>query len=146
MDCSNNADVIVFSVFNQETNHCADTPIGTYITPVSDFVNGYLQQYQVRMQDQGVDDYATPEVATYLQCTGLEIDGVTYYYQIGCADGTTQKMAVHMYSDQDCKSRATVSGIESMDASAIQVRVCFLPLIVYNHLLCSSSHLSCFFL
>ena len=65
----NNVDMIVFSVFpNGYKTMCTDDPMGTYMTTVPTFVGAYLDQLEANAQDQGIDDYETPESAQFVEC------------------------------------------------------------------------------
>lgn len=120
---SDDVDVIVFSVHAQGYKQCADQPVGTYITPVPNFLEGYLKHYQQIQQDKGYDDYELPEAAQYAYCTRTVKNGNEYWLQMGCSDGTSQKLAVNIYSDNTCTTRSTVNGYDdaNIDVSEIQV-------------------------
>ena len=119
---SNNADVIVFQVFDEAYNHCGDDPVGTYITPVPYFVQGYLQQEAQDMYDQGYD-YQMPEVSQYAYCTPYQTENQILYFQLGCSDASNQELAVNIYEDNACTVRSQVDGYDdsNIDVSAIQV-------------------------
>lgn len=114
--------MIVFQMYN--SNYCSDSLLGTYVTPVPEFVNGYLQEKQQQMQDMGADDYEFPDVSQYTSCTPFQIQGVYYYFQMGCADDSSRKLAVNIYSDKDCTTRSAVDGYDdsNIDVSDIRVR------------------------
>jgi len=120
---SNNVDVVVFSVFEHGYKQCSDDPMGTYITPVNIFLNGYLQSYAQEEYDQGYDDYVTPDSAMYLDCVQQQVSGKNYWFQIGCTDGTSQSLSVNIYSDNTCTTRSVVDGMDdsAIDVSDIQV-------------------------
>jgi hypothetical protein len=121
---SNNVDVIVFSMHAKGAQkHCADDPIGTYIAPVPYFVQGYIQDYAQDMEEQGYD-YEYPAVATYISCTAFTIQNQQFYFQLGCADGTSQALAVNIYTDKACTTRSVVDGYDdsNIDVSEIKVR------------------------
>ena len=107
----------------QGYKQCADQPVGTYITPVPNFLEGYLKHYQQIQQDKGYDDYELPEAAQYAYCTRTVKNGNEYWLQMGCSDGTSQKLAVNIYSDNTCTTRSTVNGYDdaNIDVSEIQV-------------------------
>lgn len=130
---SNNVDVIVFSVHEEGSNQCVDEPQGTYVTPVPNFMEGYLQQYLQTQQDKGYDDYTHPDSADYVYCTRVVKNGEEYWLQIGCADGTSQDLAVNIYSDNTCSKRSTVNGMDdaNVDLSDIQVRRFMLFIILF---------------
>jgi len=115
--------MIVFSIFAQGYNLCIDDLMGTYITPVPTFVDAYLQQLEANEQDKGNDDYATPDSATYTQCTRIEIQNKEHYVQLGCTDGTSQSVSVNIYTDNTCETRSEVDGYDdaNIDVSDIQV-------------------------
>ena len=54
---------------------CTDEPMGHYTVPVPTFVNAYLDQEESDAEDQGLDDYATPDIAQYTECTGVQVNG-----------------------------------------------------------------------
>jgi len=125
MSYSDNVDVIVFSMHEHGyQKQCMDDPTGTYIAPVPYFVDGYLQEIQMEMEEQGYEDYQAPDVAQYVSCTPFVIQNVQYYFQLGCADGTSQALAVNIYEDNTCTKRSVVDGFDdtNIDVSAIQVR------------------------
>jgi hypothetical protein len=122
--CSNNVDVIVFSVYEHGYKQCSDEPMGTYISPVPNFVEGYLGYHMQSMQDKGYDDYETPDVAQYTECTRIVIQNEEYWLRLGCADGNTQSLSVNIYSDNTCTQKSEVDGYDdsNIDASGISVR------------------------
>jgi hypothetical protein len=123
---SNNVDVIVFTVHPRGyQKQCSDDPMGTYVAPVPYFMNGWLQEIVMEMSDQGYD-YQVPSAAQFIGCTPYQFNGQQYYFQLGCADGTTQALAVNIYSDNTCTTRSLVDGYDdsNIDVSALQVRSC----------------------
>jgi hypothetical protein len=120
---SNDVDVIVFSVFEHGYKQCSDDPMGTYITPVATFLNGYLQQFAQEEYDQGLDDYVTPDAAQYTDCVAQEVSGRYLYFQVGCSDGTSQSLSINIYTDNTCTTRFLEDGYDdsAVDASEIQV-------------------------
>mmetsp|Transcript_40621 Transcript_40621/g.85016 ORF Transcript_40621/g.85016 Transcript_40621/m.85016 type:complete len:375 (+) Transcript_40621:269-1393(+) len=108
----NGNDQIMYSMFEQSSNHCVDTPIGTYIASVPAFVDAYLEQAADNAADAGQDDYAYPAMADYLECTATQINGVDYYLQLGCNDDDTSLLAVNIYSDADCTEHSVVDGYD----------------------------------
>ena len=88
------------------------------------FLEGYLEEYAQAMADKGNDDYVVPDAAQYTACTPFESRNTYYYFQIGCADGTSQELAVNIYSDNTCTTRSEVDGIDdaNIDVSELQVR------------------------
>jgi len=121
---SNDQDVIVFSMHEHGyQKQCTDDPTGTYIAPVPYFLDGYLKDIAQEMEDQGYE-YQAPDVAQYIECTPFVIENVQYYFQVGCADGTSQALAVNIYEDNACTTRSVVDGFDdsNIDVSSIQVR------------------------
>jgi len=120
---SDNVDVIVFSVHEEYYKQCNDDPIGTYITPVPNFLQGYLQYYMQIQEDKGYDDYELPEVADYAYCTRVVIQNEEYWLQIGCSDGNGLSISVNIYEDNTCTTRSVVEGYDdaNIDVSEIQV-------------------------
>lgn len=120
----NNVDVIVFSVHEEYYKQCQDDPIGTYITPVPNFLQGYLQYYMQIQEDKGYDDYQLPEVADYAYCTRVVIQNEERWLQIGCADDNSLSIAVNIYDDNTCTTRSTIEGgydDANIDVSEIQM-------------------------
>jgi len=118
-----NVDVIVFSVHETYYQQCQDTPVGTYITPVPIFLQGYLQYYMQIQEDKGYDDYELPEAADYAYCTRVVIQNEEYWLQIGCSDGNNLSISVNIYSDNTCTTRSVVDGYDdaNIDVSEIQL-------------------------
>jgi hypothetical protein len=75
----------------------------------------------------GQDDYVYPDAAQYVSCIPYETNRGYYYMQLGCADSTTQAIAVNIYQDNQCTKRSVVDGYDdaNIDVSAIQVRHSF---------------------
>jgi hypothetical protein len=121
---SNDVDVIVFSVHENGYKQCSDDPIGTYISPVPYFLEGYLQYYTQIQTDKGYDDYELPESAQYAYCTRVVIENQEFWLQMGCTDGTSQALSVNIYTDNTCTTRSEVDGYDdaNIDVSEIQVR------------------------
>ena len=121
---SNDVDVIVFSVHEQGYKQCTDSPVGTYITPVPNFLQGYLQYYLQIQEDKGYEDYELPDAANYAYCTRIVIQNEEYWLQIGCTDGTSQSISVNIYTDNTCTTRSSLDGYDdsNIDVSEIQVR------------------------
>lgn len=115
---------MVFTVHEHGYKQCSDDPMGTYISPVANFLDGYLQYYQQIQQDKGNDDYALPDSAAYADCTMVEKNGVAYWVQVGCSDESNKAVAVNIYSDNTCTTRSSVNGYDdaNIDVSDIQVR------------------------
>jgi hypothetical protein len=116
--------MIVFTMHpNGYKKQCQDEPLGTYIAPVPTFVGAYLDDMASEMADVG-QDYEYPAVSQYVYCSPFVIENVEYYFQLGCADGTTQALAVNIYKDNTCTQRSTVEGgwdDSNIDVSEIQV-------------------------
>ena len=121
---SNNVDVIVFSVHTEAWNQCVDDAEGTYITPVPNFMEGYLTQYLQTQQDKGNDDYALPDASQYVYCTRVVKNGEEYWLQLGCADGTSQELAVNIYSDNTCTTRSSLDGMDDANVDVSEMQVC----------------------
>lgn len=53
------------------------------------------------------------------------ITPLQYYLQLGCADGTSQAVAVNIYSDNTCETRDVQDGYDdaNIDVSEIQVGI-----------------------
>lgn len=115
--------MIVFSVHAQGYKQCTDEPVGTYITPVPNFLQGYLEYYLQIQEDKGNEDFELPDAANYAYCTRAVIQNEEYWLQIGCSDGTTQSLSVNIYSDNTCTTRSVVDGYDdsNIDVSDIQV-------------------------
>jgi hypothetical protein len=90
---------------------------------VPNFLEGYLQYYTQIQEDKGYEDYELPDAANYAYCTRMAINGEEYWYQLGCSDGTSQAIAVNIYSDNTCTTRSSVDGYDdaNVDVSEIQV-------------------------
>jgi len=121
----NNVDVLVFSVHEEYYKQCQDSPIGTYITPVPNFLQGYLQYYQQIQEDKGYDDYELPEVAQYAYCTRIVIENEERWLQIGCSDDDALSIAVNLYEDNTCTTRVTTN--DGYDDTNIDVSEINLP-------------------
>jgi len=104
-------DQVKFDMYEKSYKHCSDTPMGTYLVPVSIFVNAYLNQLTNNAADSGVD-YEVPEVAAaYAQCgMGPKINGYQYYYQVGCSDSNPLALAVNIYEDDTCTTLSDKDG------------------------------------
>lgn len=111
-------------MFQNGYNHCTDEALGTYIAPVNEYMQGYITQKAQDTEDQGYD-FEEPEVAQYVFCTPFEIENKIFYFQLGCADGRTDKIAVNIYEDSACTTRSIVDGFDdsNVDISAIQVSI-----------------------
>jgi len=77
------------------------------------------------MEDQGYEDYELPEVAQYAYCTAMEIQNKMYYFQMGCADGESQGLAVNIYEDNTCTTRSYVEGYDDANIDVSELQVCF---------------------
>ncbi|KAL7462681.1 hypothetical protein ACHAXS_005385 [Conticribra weissflogii] len=107
----NSNDVIVYSMYNQQSNHCTDAAIGTYAASVPTFVNAYLEQLQNNANDSHVD-FAYPEMADYLDCTYRQVNGRDYYLQLGCSDVSSRALAVNIYEDGQCSKASSLDGYD----------------------------------
>lgn len=127
-----NVDVIMYSLYEKGYEHCSsDTVLGTYITPVGDFVDGYLDQRAQALADKGYEegDYEEPEVAQYKECTPFQMQNNQYLYmQLGCSDVNNQKLAVNIYEDNTCTQRSTsADGYDDSNIDASGIKVCNVP-------------------
>ena len=115
--------MIVWQLFENGYKQCADTPIGSYVTSVPNFLNGYMNQKAQDADDQG-QDYEYPEVVQYIACTAYEINKNNYYLQFGCSDETTQAVIVNIFDDNACTKPSSLdrSAVADLDVSPIQVR------------------------
>ena len=122
---SGNEDVIVFSVHEEGYKQCTDDPTGTYITPVPNFLQGYLKYYMSIQEDKGNEDYELPDAAQYAYCQRMVIQNQEYWLQMGCTDGDSQSLSVNIYEDNTCTTRSTVDGFDdsNIDVSEIKVRI-----------------------
>jgi hypothetical protein len=120
---SNDVDVIIFSIYENGYKQCSDTALGTYVTPVPSFMQGYLNQKAQDTEDQGME-FEWPSAAQYAYCTPFMSNQVYYYFQLGCSDSSNQEIAVNIYDDNTCTKRSAVEGLDdaNIDVSAIQVR------------------------
>ncbi|KAL7567318.1 hypothetical protein ACA910_015692 [Epithemia clementina (nom. ined.)] len=118
-------DVIVFELFANGDQCGGDHMVGTYYTPVPYYMQGYMDEVAQKNEDRGIDDYVEPDVAQYQYCTPKEYNGQMVYLQLGCADNTTKSIAVNVYKDNTCETRAPNSyGTDdaNFDISEIQVK------------------------
>ena len=86
--------------------------MGTYVTSVDTYINGYLDQMEANAQDGGVDYYA-PAMADYVNCTYGEVNGVGYYLQVGCNAQNPLGLSLNVYDDEYC-----TNPVSSVDASS----------------------------
>lgn len=123
---SNDVDVIVFTVHEHGYKQCSDDPVGTYITPVPNFMEGYMKYYSQIQQDKGNDDYELPEASEYAYCTRTVKNNNEYWIQMGCSDVSTKSLAVNIYSDNTCTTRSSKGGSDdaNIDVSDLQVSWC----------------------
>mmetsp|Transcript_22662 Transcript_22662/g.47111 ORF Transcript_22662/g.47111 Transcript_22662/m.47111 type:complete len:385 (-) Transcript_22662:372-1526(-) len=122
----NSNDVIVYSMYAQQSRHCTDSAIGTYAAAVPTFVNAYLDQLQNNANDSHVD-FTYPEMAAYLDCTYRQVNGKDYYLQVGCADDGSQALAVNIYEDGQCTKASTWNGYDDANVPvdlSIEFRKC----------------------
>lgn len=119
----NEVDVIVYTVHQKGYKQCTDNPMGTYITPVATFLEGYLEYYTQIQQDKGYEDYELPDASQYVYCTQTYVNGEEYWLQMGCSDSTSQSIAVNIYTDNTCTTRSSVQGMDdaNVDVSEIQL-------------------------
>lgn len=111
----NNLQQIMYSMYAKSYNHCSDTPIGTYVTTVENYVGGYLDQMTANAYDEGVD-YYYPDMASYANCTYEELNGVGYYLQVGCSGGdassssstSSSGLSVNVYDDATCTNPVSI--------------------------------------
>ena len=112
----NNLPQIVYSMYAKSYNHCSDSPIGTYVTTVENYVGGYLDQMMANAYDEGVD-YSYPDMASYVNCTYEELNGVGYYLQVGCGGGDASSssstgsrsgLSVNVYDDATCTNPVSI--------------------------------------
>jgi hypothetical protein len=107
----NSNDQIMYSMYEQYSNHCTDTPTGVYVTSVPTFVNAYLEQLADNAADSG-EEFNYPNAYNYLSCTLKEVNGVNYYLQLGCNDDSSSMLAVNIYSDAQCTTPSVVNGYD----------------------------------
>ena len=119
----NGVDQVKFAMYEKSSKHCNDSPMGTYLTPVSTFVNAYLNQLVNNAADEGNEDYEVPEVAAaYAQCgMGARINGIQYYYQVGCSDTNPLALAVNIYEDEYCTTPSKT--VEGYDDSNMEIDI-----------------------
>ena len=118
----NSADQIMYAMYEKYSNHCSDTPLGTYVATVPTFVNAYLQQLADNAADSGEyadGDFQYPNMANYVDCTSYtDVNGDQYYVQLGCNDDDFSQLAVNIYTDNTC---TTPSAVDGYDDSNIQL-------------------------
>jgi hypothetical protein len=131
---SNDMDMIVFSVHEQGYKQCTNEPIGTYITPVPNFLQGYLQYYMQIQEDKGYEDYELPDAANYAYCTRTVIQNEEYWLQIGCTDGTSQSISVNIYKDNTCTTRSVVDGYDDANIDVSEIQVSQMSIALYCNL------------
>jgi hypothetical protein len=119
----NNVDSIVFQVFDT-SDHCTSEPIGTYVSPVPSYMYGHMKELDQKNADRGYDDYVEPDVAQYIECTRYDIQGTYYYLQLGCADDSTQNLAVNIYKDDQCTKRSAPEGYDDATIDVAELEVC----------------------
>ena len=112
----NGYDMVMYSMFEQSSNHCTDTPVGTYISSVPSFTAAYLEQLADNAADAG-EDYEEPEMAMYLDCVNTQINGVDYYLQLGCSDSDSGQLAVNIYTDAQCTELSSLDGYNDANLS-----------------------------
>uniref|UniRef100_A0A7S0BWR1 Uncharacterized protein n=1 Tax=Proboscia inermis TaxID=420281 RepID=A0A7S0BWR1_9STRA len=114
-------DVIVFSMHEKAGQQCSDEPVGTYKLDVPTFVESYLYQIEDNAENEGVDDYAESANAQYLDCTGVEINGEQFYSQLGCSDTSTAELAVNIYTDNTCETKADSNGYDDANVDVSDI-------------------------
>uniref|UniRef100_A0A7S4N8T7 Uncharacterized protein n=1 Tax=Odontella aurita TaxID=265563 RepID=A0A7S4N8T7_9STRA len=110
----NNVDVVMFSSYQYGYNQCIGSPLGTYVVPVSSFVDAYLGQAYADALDSG-SEYELPGAAQYLQCTQMQVGDDMYWAQIGCSEMSSKALALKLYSDDTCSTRVSVDGWDGSD-------------------------------
>jgi len=79
-------------------------------------VGGYLDQMMANAYDEGVD-YSYPDMASYVNCTYEELNGVGYYLQVGCGGGDASSssstgsrsgLSVNVYDDATCTNPVSI--------------------------------------
>lgn len=117
-------DVIAFSIHEKYYNHCTDRAVGHYYVDVPTFMNAYVNQLESNANDMG-QEYERPEAASYTSCYPYtSSSGNVYYVQIGCADGSSQKLAVNHYKDNLCTTpskNSYGSDDTALDVSSLSV-------------------------
>jgi len=108
----NGQDQVMYSMFEQSSNHCMDTPTGTYIATVPAFAGAYLEQLADNAADAGYD-YEQPEMAAYVECTYRQIDGADYYLQLGCDGEDASGLGYNIYADEYCTEQTSVYGYDA---------------------------------
>jgi hypothetical protein len=120
---SNDVDMILYSVFENGYKQCTDGALGTYVSAVPTFVQGYLSQKEQDAEDQG-QDYEYPDAAQYIACTAYQINNKDYFFQLGCSGESNLAIEVKIYEDNACTQLSSLesSVATDIDVSAIQVR------------------------
>jgi len=122
----NNADVIVFSLYEKGYNQCltGHKPMGTYYVSVPTFAQAYFAQAADNAYHQGLD-YTESSLAQYTSCAEFVTDsGTTYYVKLGCASSGVHRLAVNIFTDNTCRNQVTDSSYDSssaIDVSDIQI-------------------------
>jgi len=123
------ADRIMYAMYEKASNHCTDTPLGTYIATVPAFADAYLEQMADNAYDAASDDayvYEYPSSYGYLDCTAAQVNGVDYYVRLGCDDENTNSLAVNVYTDDQCTTRVeTEEGDDDAVAVEADISVSF---------------------
>jgi hypothetical protein len=136
----NNADVIVFSLYEKGYNQCltGHKPMGTYYVSVPTFAQAYFAQAADNAYHQGLD-YTESSLAQYTSCAEYVTDsGTTYYVKLGCASSGVHRLAVNIFTDNTCRNQVTDSSYDSssaIDVSDIQVSPIIIILYVVNYTL-----------
>lgn len=107
----NGMDQIMYAMYEKSSNHCQDSPLGTFVTPVPTFVDAYLEQTADNYADAG-QEYEYPYAVNYLECSEKLVDGESYYLQLGCSDDDSSSLAVNIYSDAQCTEPSEMNGYD----------------------------------
>jgi hypothetical protein len=113
--------MIVYSVYEHGYKQCTDSAIGTYISSVSNFMQGYMNQKDQDAEDQG-QDFERPDASQYIYCTAYQADNKMYYLQLGCSEDSNQAITIRVYEDSTCTKLSSDDPVSDMDVSTIQVR------------------------
>jgi hypothetical protein len=95
-------------MFENGYKQCTDTAIGTYVTTVPNFIQGYMNQKAQDAYDQGQENYDYPDVTKFIACTEYPINDQIYYLQFGCSEETSQEVILNIYDDNACTTRSSI--------------------------------------
>jgi len=103
---SDTVDTIVFSMYDKAFHHCTDTPIGTYMVPISTFVQAYVDQQEYNREEMGtIDNDKHFNPLHYIHCYPFVTEHEKHYYaQLSCTDSDTQLLSLQLYSDRTCET------------------------------------------